>query len=56
LQTSALLSLYSLDGKKITEQKLTTSDYSLVLDKVSGIVIAHLNAGGKISTKKISIQ
>jgi hypothetical protein len=56
LQTSALLSLYSLDGKKITEKKLTTSDYSLVLDKVSGIVIAHLNAGGKISTKKISIQ
>ncbi len=56
MQTSPILSIYSLDGKKITEKKLTTSDYSLVLDKVSGIVIAHLNAGGKISTKKISIQ
>lgn len=56
MQTSPILSIYSLDGKKITEKKLTTSDYSLVLDKVSGIVIAHLNAGGKISTKKIFIQ
>ena len=56
LQTSPILSLYSLDGKKITEKKLTTSDCSLVLDKVSGIVIAHLNADGKISTKKIAIQ
>jgi hypothetical protein len=56
LQTSPILSLYSLDGKKITEKKLTTSDCSLVVDKVSGIVIAHLNADGKISTKKIAIQ
>lgn len=56
VQTSPVLSLYSLDGKKIAEKNLTTSDSSLVLDKVSGIVIVHLEAEGKISTKKIAIH
>jgi hypothetical protein len=56
VQTSPILSLYSLDGKKIIEKKLTASDCSLVLDKVSGIVIVHLEAEGKISTKKIAVH
>jgi len=55
-QHSAILTLYSLEGRKLIEKTITARENSIVLDKVSGIVIVHLDYKNKVSTKKIALH